>query len=77
MTLYKCICGETKEIGRQTIGLRDGNWVTTQALCSCGLYMDSEPEEGMPSIKRTEGSLKRDKLWKEAQETIKGEINNK
>tara|TARA_R110000822_G_scaffold205419_3_gene341960 strand:+ start:9184 stop:9438 length:255 start_codon:yes stop_codon:yes gene_type:complete len=77
MTLYKCTCGETKEIGKQTIRLRDGSWVTIQALCDCGLWMDSEPEEGFPQLKRTEESLsnkkRRDKLWDGAKEKIVGE----
>jgi hypothetical protein len=60
MALYKCNCGKTqKEISRATIGLRDGKWVTTNAICECGLYMDSEPEEGMPTLIRTEESLTR------------------
>ena len=75
MTLYKCICGNSKEISKQTIGLRDGKWVTLQALCDCGKYMDSEPEDGMPSLKRTEPSLskKGDKLWAGAKEKLIGE----
>tara|TARA_R110002020_G_scaffold212120_1_gene418543 strand:+ start:5211 stop:5465 length:255 start_codon:yes stop_codon:yes gene_type:complete len=76
MTLYKCTCGATKEIQRATIGLRKGKWVTVQALCECGLYMDSDPAEGMPSLKRTEASLskkkRRDKLWKGAKEKLVG-----
>ena len=39
--------------------------------------MDSEPEEGMPSIKRTEESLSKkkrgDKLWAGAKEKLVGE----
>jgi hypothetical protein len=78
MALYKCNCGETREISRAIIGLRDGKWVTTNAICElCGLYMDSEPEEGMPTLIRTEESLtrnsKRDKLWKGAKEKLLGE----
>ena len=77
MTLYKCKCGNEKELKRVTIGLRDGKWVTVQALCDCGLYMDSEPEEGMPQLKRTEESLskakRRDKLWDSAKEKLVGE----
>jgi hypothetical protein len=46
-------------------------------LRECGLYMDSEPEEGMPTLIRTEESLtrnsKRDKLWKGAKEKLLGE----
>ena len=75
MTLYKCECGNTKEIGKQTIGLRDGKWQTIQALCDCGKWMDSEPTEGMPTLKRTEPSLTKrgDKLWAGAKEKLIGE----
>jgi len=73
MTLYSCECGNTMEIGKATIVYRDGKWVTKEALCECGKYMDSEPTEGMPSLKRTEPSLsmKRDKLWEGATEKIR------
>ena len=75
MTLYKCTCGETKEIGKATLALKEGRWRTIQALCDCGEWMDSEPEEGMPSLKRTEPSLSknRDKLWAGAKEKLIGE----
>ena len=78
MTLYTCECGKTKELSKATIVLRDGKWVTTNAICDeCGLYMDSEPEEGMPTLIRTEESLtrnsRRDKLWKGAKEKLLGE----
>ena len=78
MTLYICECGkEQKEISKATIVFRDNKWVCKQALCSCGKYMDSEPEEGMPSIKRTEESLSKkkrhDKLWAGAKEKLIGE----
>ena len=77
MTLYKCKCGNSKEINRATIGLRDSKWVCVNAVCSCGQYMDSEPKEGMPSIKRTEESLSKkkrgDKLWDGAKEKLLGE----
>ncbi len=73
MTLYSCECGKTMEIGKATIVYRDGKWVTKEALCECGKYMDSEPTEGMPSLKRTEPTLtmKRDKLWEGATEKIR------
>ena len=73
MTLYTCECGNTMEIGKATIVLRDGKWVTKEALCECDKYMDSEPTEGMPSLKRTEPtlSMKRDKLWEGATEKIR------
>ena len=75
MTIYKCTCGETKEIGKATLALKEGRWRTIQALCDCGKWMDSEPEEGMPSLKRTEPSLskKGDKLWAGAKEKLIGE----
>ena len=73
MTLYTCECTKTMEIGKATIVHRDGKWVTKEALCECGKYMDSEPTEGIPSLKRTEPSLsmKRDKLWEGATEKIR------
>ena len=74
MTLYSCECGkEEKEVGKATIVLRDKKWVCKEAQCSCGLYMDSKPTDGMPSLKRTEPtlSMKRDKLWEGATEKIR------
>ena len=75
MTLYSCECGKTMEIGKATIVLRDGEWVTKEAQCECGKYMDSKPTEGMPSLKRTEPSLskQRDNLWEGAKEKLIGE----
>ena len=73
MTLYFCECGKTMEIGKATIVYRDGKWVTKEALCECGKYMDSKPTEGIPTLKRTEPtlSMKRDKLWEGATEKIR------
>ena len=73
MTLYTCECGKTRELSMATIVYRDNEWVTKEAECSCGLWMDSEPTEGMPSLKRTEPSLSknRDKLWAGATEKIR------
>ena len=66
-----------REIPKATIVYRDGKWVTKEAECECGLYMDSEPIEGMPSLKRTEASLSKkkrhDKLWEGAKEKLIGE----
>jgi len=78
MTIYKCECGkEEKEIGKATIVLRDRKWVCKEAECSCGKYMDSKPEDGMPQLKRTEASLSKkkrhDKLWDGAKEKLIGE----
>tara|TARA_R100001463_G_scaffold15446_1_gene40393 strand:+ start:725 stop:973 length:249 start_codon:yes stop_codon:yes gene_type:complete len=74
MTLYTCECGKTMEIGKATIVYRDGEWVTKEALCECGKYMDSKPTDGMPNLKRTEPSLtkQRDKLWAGAKEKLIG-----
>ena len=78
MTLYSCeFCNEEKNISKATIVFRDGKWVCKEALCTCGLYMDSKPTEGMPSLKRTEASLSKKKrherLWKGAKEKLIGE----
>jgi len=75
MTLYTCECGNTRDIAIATIVYRDGKWVTKQAECECGLYMDSEPTEGIPTLQRTEPSLtkNRDKLWAGAKEKLVGE----
>ena len=75
MTLYSCECGNTMEIGKASIVYRDGKWVTKEALCKCGKYMDSKPTDGIPTLKRTEPSLskQRDKLWAGAKEKLIGE----
>ena len=75
MTLYTCECGNTRQIAIATIVYRDGNWVTKQAECECGKYMNSEPTEGIPTLQRTEPSLtkNRDKLWAGAKEKLVGE----
>ena len=75
MTKYVCKCGKTKELSKATVVYIDGYWETKEALCKCGKYMDSEPLEGMPSLKRTEPSLskKGDKLWAGAKEKLIGE----
>jgi hypothetical protein len=73
MTLYKCeCCKETKEVGKATIVHRDGKWVCKEAICSCGKYMDSEPVDGMPTLRRTEQSLSKnkDRLWKDTKEKL-------
>jgi len=75
MTTYKCECGkEEKEISKATIVLRDGKWVAN-VMCGCGKYMDSDPVDGMPKLKRTEPTLsnKGDKLWAGAKEKLVGE----
>ena len=83
MTLYSCkCCKEKKEVNKAKIVYRDSKWIA-DVICSCGKYMDSEPEDGMPSLKRTEASLSKkirhDKLWAGAKEKLIGErgINEK
>jgi len=62
MTLYKCECGKTKEISKATLVYINKEWETKEALCkSCGKYMQSKPLEGIPSLKRTEETLRRSK----------------
>ena len=75
MTLYKCKCGKTKELSVATIVYIEKECQTKEALCKCGKYMQSEPLEGMPSLKRTEESLSknRDKLWDGAKEKLIGD----
>jgi hypothetical protein len=77
MTEYKCKCGKTKDVAKATIAYIDGEWETKEALCKCGKYMQSEPLEGIPSLKRTEESLSKkkrhDKLWAGAKEKLIGE----
>ena len=77
MTLYKCLCGkQEKEVSKAKIVLREGKWVA-DIICSCNKYMDSEPEDGMPNLKRTEASLSKkkrhDKLGDGAKEKLIGE----
>lgn len=75
MTLYTCECNkESKEVSKAKIIYVDNSWVA-DIICSCGKYMDSKPEEGMPSLKRTESSLtkKGDILWESAKEKLCGE----
>ena len=78
MAIYKCeSCKEKKEVGKATIVHREGKWVCKEAICSCGKYMDSEPEDGIPNLHRTEESLsrnkKRDYLWDSAKEKLVGD----
>jgi len=75
MTLYTCECGNTRELSKVTIVFRDGNWEAKESECECGLYMDSVPTEGIPTLQRTEPSLSknRDKLWAGAKEKLVGE----
>jgi hypothetical protein len=75
MTLYNCECkNESKQVSKAKIVYRDNKWVA-DVMCSCNKYMDSEPEDGMPSLKRTEASLskKGDRLWDSTKEKLLGE----
>ncbi len=77
MTLYKCECGkEEKEVSKAKIVYREKKWVAN-VMCSCNKHMDSEPEDGMPNLKRTEASLSKEKrgdyLWDGAKEKLIGE----
>lgn len=75
MTLYTCECSkESKEVSKAKIIYVDNAWVS-DVICSCGKYMDSEPVEGMPSLRRTEPSLtkKGHMLWEGAKEKLCGE----
>ena len=75
MTLYRCQCGNEKQLGKVTL-IYKNKWIAKEALCDgCGEYMDSEPEEGMPDLIRTESTLtnKGDKLWDGAKEKLIGE----
>jgi len=77
MTLYKCECGNSKELQKATMKIINNKVVVAEALCKCGLYMDSEPTDGIPNLKRTEASLSKkkrgDKLWQGAKEKLIGE----
>ena len=70
-------CQETKDLQKATIVLREGRWVTKEALCSCGKYMQELEKDfdGFPNLIRTEPTLskKRDKLWDSAKEKLCGE----
>ena len=78
MTLYICDCGKhEKDFGKVTLKYIQGKFRASEAICPCGKYMDSEPAEGMPKIKRTEASLskkkKADYLWDSTKEKLIGE----
>lgn len=60
MTKYKCKkCKKEKDLDKVTIVIIGDKVEVKEALCGCGEYMDSEPVEGMPSLIRTEPSLKK------------------
>ena len=60
MTKYKCKkCKKERMLGTVTIIVLDSKVVVKEALCGCGEFMVSAPVEGMPSLIRTEPSLKK------------------
>mgnify|MGYP003650882550 FL=1 len=60
MTKYKCKkCKNEIDLVKATIVIIEDKVVTKEALCECGEYMVSKPVEGMPSLIRTEPSLKK------------------
>ena len=78
MIRFICKCSkETKDLQKATLVLRDGKWVTKEAQCSCGKYMQELEKDfsGFPNLIRTEPTLskKRDKLWDSAKEKLCGE----
>lgn len=62
--IFKCSsCGETKELQKSTLVLRDNKWVIKEALCSCGdtTYMEQvlTPEyKDLPNIKLNDSGQK-------------------
>lgn len=60
MTLYKCNnCNKKKDLKKTTIIIIDDKIKIKEAKCDCGFYMESKPAEGMPSLIRTEPTLKK------------------
>ena len=60
MTLYKCNnCKNEKKLTKATIKIIGGKVEVAEALCECGHYMKAKPNDGMPSLIRTEPTLTR------------------
>lgn len=61
MAKYKCKnCGNTKELRKATIVIRDGKAVSKEAYCvKCQLYMTTKTNKGMPQLIRTEPTLRK------------------
>ena len=77
MLKYQCKCGETKDLMKATLEIKEGKVRCKQAKCKCGEYMQEAEKDfdGFPSLIRTEPTLskKRDKLWDSAKEKLLGE----
>ena len=78
MLKYICNnCGETKDLMRATLEIKEGKVRCKQAKCKCGEYMQEQEKDfdGFPSLIRTEETLskKGDKLWDGAKEKLIGE----
>ena len=60
---FKCQnCSNEKEIYKTTTVYRDGEWIVKESLCeNCGKYMKEvlTKEHGMPSLIRTEPTLRK------------------
>ena len=61
MANYKCKkCGASKELRKATLVIREGRAVPKEAYClKCELYMVTKNRKGMPSLIRTEPTLKK------------------
>ena len=59
-TIYKCEeCKKERSLGKATIFIINGSVEVKQAKCECGIYMKAKPKKGMPSLIRTEPTLKK------------------
>lgn len=62
--IFKCNeCGETRKLQKATVVLRDGQWITKEALCTCGdtTYMEqvlTSEYKGLPKIKLNDSGQK-------------------
>ena len=61
MLQYICKCGESLELHKATLEVKDGKVRTKEAECSCGKYMEEVEKDfdGFPSIKRNEEYMKK------------------
>jgi hypothetical protein len=70
-------CGDTKDLMRATLEIKEGKVRCKQAKCKCGKYMQEAEKDfdGFPSLIRTDEALsnKGDKLWDSAKEKLIGE----
>ena len=61
MFKYICKCGESKELQKATLEIKDSKVRTKEAKCSCGKYMEELEKDfdGFPSLIRTEETLRK------------------